>query len=71
MATHSSLGAVIGGAAGGIGTALSGGDWKDVLVGVGAGATGGAITAATGNIALGGAVAGGLTGMWSGGRGRL
>lgn len=65
---HIALGAVIGAAVGGIGAALSGGDWKDVLVGIGAGAAGGALTAATGNPALGGAVAAGLMGAWSGGR---
>jgi RHS repeat-associated protein len=62
------LGAVVGAAMGGVGAALSGGDWADVLVGIAAGGIGGGITAATLNPALGGAVAGGLMGAWSGGR---
>ena len=58
-------GAVIGAAIGGIGAALAGGDWRDVLVGAGAGAVGGAI-AACGFPVAGAAIAGGLMGGWSG-----
>jgi RHS repeat-associated protein len=65
---HILLGALVGAAVGGVGAWLGGGDWKDVLAGIGSGAVGGAVTAATGNLALGGAVAGGLMGGWSGGR---
>jgi RHS repeat-associated protein len=61
------IGAVVGAAIGGVGAWLSGGDVKDILVGMGAGAVGGAI-AATGAIALGAAVSGGIMGAWSGGR---
>ena len=52
---------------GGVGAWLSGGDWKDVLVGMGAGAVGGALTAC-GMPVLGGALGGGIMGAWSGGR---
>lgn len=60
-------GAVIGAAVGGVGAALAGGDWRDVLVGAGAGAVGGAV-AACGMPVLGAAIGGGLMGAWSGGR---
>jgi len=60
-------GAVIGAAIGGIGAAMAGGDWADILVGAGAGAVGGAV-AACGMPVLGAAIGGGLMGSWSGGR---
>jgi RHS repeat-associated protein len=64
---HIVAGAIIGAAIGGIGAALSGGDWRDVLVGIGAGAVGGGLTAAGFPVA-GGAIAGAIQGAWSGGR---
>jgi RHS repeat-associated protein len=62
------IGALVGAAIGGISAGLSGGDVEDVLVGIGAGALGGAVAGATGNLALGAAVSGGLMGAWTGGR---
>lgn len=61
------IGAFVGAAIGGVGAWLKGGDWKDVLVAVGAGAAAGAL-ASVGLPMLGGALAGGLMGGWSGGR---
>ncbi len=61
------VGAVAGAVIGGVGAALHGGDWKDVLAGIGAGAVGGALFGA-GMPVLGAAVSGGMMGAWSGGR---
>lgn len=60
-------GVIIGGVIGGVGAALSGGSWQDVLVGIGTGAVAGGF-AACGLPVLGAAIAGGLQGAWSGGR---
>ncbi|HEY5958977.1 MAG TPA: RHS repeat-associated core domain-containing protein, partial [Polyangiaceae bacterium] len=43
---HIVIGAAVGAAIGGISTAIHGGDWRDILVASGAGAVGGAFTAA-------------------------
>jgi RHS repeat-associated protein len=61
------VGGVAGAAIGGVAAALSGGDTADILVGIGAGAVGGAFAGA-GLPVVGASVSGGLMGGWSGGR---